>query len=437
MFRKIVSAAFVLGVAVTATSCAGLAPQSSDGGSPRAIPTATPEGVTISFWDRYCDDGVKKVVSDFNEAYKGKVEVEHVCVSGGESNLAAKIQAAAVGGGLPNVSALSEQNIVQYANDGLVVPLDPYLEDQAWGLKDEERKDLTESAIARTELPVYGGKTMSWPFGNTANALYVNTDLLKAAGIKEAPSTWDEFYAAAAKIKKATGKPGWAMAPSDGANLIDAVWSSGTPWIDGNGKVLLGDAATADVLKGWKDLSASGSATVSESYRDLFLSGNAGMVFSSTGFVGKWTSTAKSAWEVAPFPHAEGKEPLTEMFGSASVVFKSTPEEELASWLFAKYAASAQAQATMCPEQGCLPATASSLELPEIKALIAEAPQYRTALEEIAPTAQLLPQDAALAEVRGKVSGDVLTRVLNGSVTPEQGAQELGKRATAAVEAAK
>lgn len=421
---------------LSSAGCSMVAPTAQESSGAAEIPAELTEPVTVTFWERYCDDGVKQAVDRFNEIHKGKITVKDVCVGGGESNLASKIQAAAAGGGLPDVATASEQYVAQYRKADLLVPLDPYIDSSEWGIEASEKDDFLPASLDRTSLPSYEGQTLTWPFGNTANALYVNMDLLQKAGISKAPTTWDEFTTAAAAVKAKTGMPGWAAAPGDGPDLLNAIWSSGVPWVSEDGsKAQLDSPETVSVLTRWQKMFAEGQAEVSNNYKSLFTSGNAGMVFASTGYTTTWAKDlGKTEWDIAMFPHADGQEPLTEMFGSVTEMFRSTPEKQLASWLFMKYLASAENQAAMCPVEGCLPATKSSTESDQITKAAQSVPQFGKAITEIAPHARLLPQNPALSEVRGKIAGDILDQVLAGTLTPEQASKQLQVKAQQAID---
>lgn len=425
----------ITAIAALLVAACGSSSPSGQGGP--TVPTSLNGSVKISFWERYCDDGVAGAVKRFNQQQAGKITVTDVCVGGSETNLAAKIQAAARGGGLPDIATAGEQYAAQYAKANLLVPLDTYVNSAQWGVPASQRADFYPNPFARTKLAVYGNRTLSWPFGNTANALYVNLDLLHQAGISQAPTTWPEFQADAQAIKQRTGKPGWVAAPGDGADLLDAVWSSGTPWVNADGKAQLDAPATVDVLQSWQTLFKDHSAEVSNDYKAAFTGGNAGMVFASTGYATTWAGKVNGfSWNIAMFPHGTGQPPLTELFGSVDVVFHSNPQKQLASWLFAKYLASADNQARMCPVEGCLPATKSSATMTAITDTTAKIPQYGTAINDIAPHAKLLPQAPALSDIRGKIAGDVITRVING-MAPKQAAQQLQQQAQQAIESSK
>lgn len=419
------------------SACAALTGGSND--TPETtIPEELEGSVEIEFWDRYCDSSVTDAVKRFNELHQGEVVVQHVCAGDSEDELSAKVRAAAAGGGLPQVVVASEAYLAQYDAAQLVVPLDQYVNSETWGVTGQHTSDFYTGAINRTRLPEFDGNTLSWPFGNTANALYFNRDLLDQAGIETVPETWDEFMAASQAIKERTGTPGWMMPPGDGADFIAALWTYGEPWISEDRRTVNFDNSTAvSILRDWKSQVDSGSAGIGD-HEAAFISGRAGMVLSSSGNATQWATEAKGFdWDVSVLPHGPNQEPLTELYGSVTVMFSSDPEQQLASWLFMKYLASAENQSQMCPGQGCMPATKSSIDSDAIRSAIAATPQYGSAINEIAQYAQLLPQGPGLVDIRERIAGDIVTQVLSGDLNPEEGATMLQAEAQEALDNAR
>lgn len=74
------------------------------------------------------------------------------------------------------------------------------------------------------------GKLYGVPFGSNCLALYYNTDMFKAAGIENPPTTWDELQAAAEKLTKdnVTGIAFCSLQNEEGTfNFMPWVWSTG------------------------------------------------------------------------------------------------------------------------------------------------------------------------------------------------------------------
>lgn len=90
------------------------------------------------------------------------------------------------------------------------------------------------------------GKLYGVPFGSNCLALYYNTDMFKAAGIENPPTTWDELQAAAEKLTKdnVTGIAFCSLQNEEGTfNFMPWVWSTGVGSYDINsdgGKKALG-----------------------------------------------------------------------------------------------------------------------------------------------------------------------------------------------------
>ncbi len=86
---------------------------------------------------------------------------------------------------LPNIMALDNPDVAQFAATGALTPLDSYLQG-----------NFSDSDFYAGPLTTmkYQGKTYSFPVGNNDLALYYNKKILTAAKIKP-PTTWSELEA--------------------------------------------------------------------------------------------------------------------------------------------------------------------------------------------------------------------------------------------------
>ena len=109
--------------------------------------------------------------------------------------------------------------------------------------------------------------------------------------------------------------------------------------------------AAQDAMSLLQDLINSGCASVStEKYADQTDFGNGKVLFtvSSSSGLPFYTQTvdegAKFTWSVAAIPHTT-PDPVMNISGSSISIPKTTPEQELAGWLFLKYFTSPDVQA--------------------------------------------------------------------------------------------
>jgi ABC-type glycerol-3-phosphate transport system substrate-binding protein len=81
---------------------------------------------------------------------------------------------------------------------------------------------------------------------------------------------------------------------------------------------------------------------------------------------------------VIPFPSPRG-EPAITAYGPSFQILRSTPEKQLASWLFVQWLSEAERQAQLAQVSGYYPVRASSLE--HMGVLAAAHPQWKTAVD--------------------------------------------------------
>ena len=78
-------------------------------------------------------------------------------------------------------------------------------------------------------------------------------------------------------------------------------------------------------------------------------------------------------WSVNPPPHSLA-EPRLNIYGASQSVFVSTPEEQLAAWLFIKWTSEAEQQATWASSTGYFPTRQAAADL--LADYFAEHPTY-------------------------------------------------------------
>jgi ABC-type glycerol-3-phosphate transport system substrate-binding protein len=115
-------------------------------------------------------------------------------------------------------------------------------------------------------------------------------------------------------------------------------------------------------------------------------------------------------WTVLAFPGERGVLPA---YGPSFVVLKSTPERQLASWLFARWMLSPETQARWAGESGYLPVRAAALSLVKPRSL-----QWRAAVQAL-PFAVGFPRQADWGRVR-YVLGDGFYSLFFLNLPPQQ-----------------
>jgi glucose/mannose transport system substrate-binding protein len=158
-----------------------------------------------------------------NSAFAGEVEVLHYWTSGGEAKSAAELKKimqakghvwkdfAVAGGGGDNAATVLKSRVVsgnppaaaqikgpaiqEWAAEGVLANLDAVAKAENWD-------SLLPGVVAN--VMKHKGTYVAAPVNvHRVNWVWANPDVLKKAGVSGMPKTYDEFFAAAEKIKKA------------------------------------------------------------------------------------------------------------------------------------------------------------------------------------------------------------------------------------------
>lgn len=159
----------------------------------------------IAWWgsqDRH--DRTIKVIEMFEEKYPN-VTIQYEF--SGWDGYWEKIAAQAAGGNLPDVFQQDYQYLTQYARKGLLLELDPYVEEGVLDLS-----DVDENSIAGGRVD---GKLYGINLGSNAMCVAYDPELFEKAGVPE-PSpdwTWEDYMETARKIHEKLGIYGDGNSP--------------------------------------------------------------------------------------------------------------------------------------------------------------------------------------------------------------------------------
>ena len=217
-------AAMFLAAALAAsmmTACGGTSAQSGAQGeadAPEAAQTAGTEaaqevsaadigepngGAEVTLWHYFETeaDALNAMIKQYNES-QSDIYVVPTYVSRPE--LMKQYTIGAVSGELPDIGMVDSPDMASYISLGVFANINEYLKD--W----EELPNFYDGPLA--SCMDSAGELYGLPNNSNCLALLCNMDMLKAAGIEEAPTTWEEFEAAcAATTDAANGVYGFAM----------------------------------------------------------------------------------------------------------------------------------------------------------------------------------------------------------------------------------
>ena len=303
------------------------------------------------------------------------------------------------------VAALPEQALTWYAS-AAVLDLTPYLTDPTWGLGSDVIADVPSAFLAQDNV---NGKQLGLPAQRSAHFLFYNKTWAHELGFTNPPGTVDEFrqQACAANASflkdKDPGNDGY------GGWIVDTTWQTTYSWLlafdggvaDGNAYGFRTDPNLA-ALQFLKDLYDHHCAWLSteptpfDSFARrsaLFVSGD----LADLPLAAESMSRLKNAdeWEAIPFPGVEKS--VMVVYGPAYTLMKSTPEKQLAAWLFSRWLLSPENQAQWVESTGLFPLRTSALNM--IGPFRAASPQWDGAVGDL-DLAQGVPQLASWRKVR-------------------------------------
>jgi ABC-type glycerol-3-phosphate transport system substrate-binding protein len=417
-----------------------------------ATPTPTPTGtavdkVTISapvevvFWhvsSQTQGENLQKMVDEFNSKNPNiKVKAEY---KGSYSDIRKAILAAITAGITPDVAVAYTNQVAEYANAGKIVVLDDYINSSKYGLSKADLDDLYAAYLAVDRNPTQGNKLLSMRTSPSMEVMFYNISMMKELGLGEnPPKTWDDF-ARMCKAAGKAGKKGYALSVS-ASTLAGWIFTRGGEILSADGKkALLTEKPAVDSLVFLKELIDDGCAyQIAERYGDqtdfangkvLFTFGStAGLPYYRDAIQDKAANKQKFDWSVDIFPNT-GK-PVVDMYGPSWTIFKSTPEKQLASWLFVKWFTETEQTAKWSVLTGYFPMRKSAANSEAVKKQMESLPVYKKSFDFL-PYAKSEPNVSAWEAIRAAMA-DAITAVATGKMTPQAALEEANKKANEAL----
>jgi glucose/mannose transport system substrate-binding protein len=178
MSKLIQSAAILLSVAAVVAPCAA----------------GAGEVEVLHYWT---SGGEAKSVAELKKIMqaKGHTWKDFAVAGGGGDNAATVLKSRVVSGNPPAAAQIKGPAIQEWASEGVLANLDVTAKAEKWD-------SLLPKVVA--DVMKYKGNYVAAPVNvHRVNWMWANSAVLKKAGVAGAPKTWDEFFVAAEKVKKA------------------------------------------------------------------------------------------------------------------------------------------------------------------------------------------------------------------------------------------
>jgi len=386
-----------------------------------------PSGQTVVYWYQHTgsrEELMLSLVDEFNRTNEWGITIQGES-QGGYDDLYQKIIAGIPANQLPSMAVAYQNQAATYATQGVLVALDPYIESEKWGYTEGELADFFPIALAADYLPQFEARHGFPPY-KSMEVMYYNEDWLAELGYDGPPETWDEFAemacaAAEQPFSGATGEGGYGYVYSiDASRFATFAFSRGGDIInaDGTGYVF-NDQAGLNALTFLKDLVDRGCAIEqTERYGDQsdFGAGRSLFTISSISGLSYYGQAVNEGagfnWSVNPPPHSADRDaPRMNIYGASQSLFVSTPEEQLAAWLFTKWLSEPEPQATWASSTGYFATRQSAADL--LADYLAENPTYAKAFGFMAEDYGVESPVAGYDECRSAVA-EMLIAVLAG-----------------------
>jgi multiple sugar transport system substrate-binding protein len=329
-----------------------------------------PSGQTVLYWHQYNggaqQETMNALVEQFNSTNEYGITVEAVAI-GNYNDLRDQMNAAIVSGELPNLVAGYQSDALSYYGDDAVVDLNALFTDPTWGFTEEEAASLNQSIFDVNLFASLDGARLAFPNQVSANVLAVNKTMLAELGFDAAPTTAEDFEAISCAAAEAEATEGFPIV-ADASQFESLVASFGGS-IFADGAYTFTNDAVIQVLELYKSMYDAGCAYIPEAQfgntadfavglNPMAMTSTAGIPFISGDMA---EAGYEAEWEVTVTPFTEGNKTL-QVYVPSIIMVPSTPEQEVASWLFLKFLATPESQVTWASATGYFPINTAAVD---------------------------------------------------------------------------
>jgi ABC-type glycerol-3-phosphate transport system substrate-binding protein len=381
--------------------------------TPTALPSidvdaAVLRGVTIQVWHAFAGPAYQiftSQVAQFNAINEWGISVLPAAYAD-YGSLSDAVDTALISGESPDLVAALPEQTLGWDVDGRVVDLNPYIGDLNWGLGADALAEIPAPFFAQDNS---GGKQLGVPAQRSTRLIFYNETWAHELGFNTPPQTTDEFRQQACAANAAFRTDASARNDGYGGWVVDADWQTSYSWLLAFGGQVQDGAAyrfrddrnlgALRFLKGLYDDACAWVSTEPNPFdafagrKALFVSGDLAQVPYAAGAMSRAGNA--DIWTVIPFPGSQGG--VLVAYGPSYSVLRSTPERQLAAWLFARWLLSAENQAQWVEATNLLPLRTSLLDM--IGPYRTTYPQWDAAVADL-PQARIVPQLASWRKVR-------------------------------------
>lgn len=385
-----------------------------------------PSGQTVVYWHQHSGDRETQLmgmVEEFNTNNPWGITVE-ASNQGGYSDIYQKMIAGIAAGEVPNLVVAYQNQSATYQLEDALTDMNVFVNDPQWGYNAAEQADFFQGFFNQDVNPQFGGQRLGFPPNRSMEMLYVNLDGLAELGYDAPPTSWTEFAEMACAWKdSAEGRMGYSVR-TDASFVAAATFALGGDIFDyENDEYVFNGEETVYAMQAMQDLIASGCANrIAERYGDqndfargvnlFYIGSTSGLPFVASAI--KESENGEFNWTVAPIPYADlgATEPTGNVYGASVSIPKTTPEAELAAWLFVRWMSEPEQQALWATYSNYFPVRASAAAA--LTDYLAQNPQFAAAFEFLDNT-KTEPPVAGYDVVRKSIEEEAFFSILDGA----------------------
>jgi len=390
------------------------------------------------------EDALKKIIGDFQTANPG-ITIDAQSITGSYSGVSAKVRAGIQAGQVPDIAVGYENDVANYQQGDAVLDLTPYINSKKYGWTKEDLSDIFPGFLDRNLYSDFKDTVLSAPFTPSVLTMWYNNDMLKMLGFSGPAKTWDELKMQAAAAVKA-GKKGWPFSV-DTSQTDAMVFSFGGDVITADNKKGKFDTPQAlGALQVIEDMAKAGTAyqvnVAMNEDQTAFINGEVPFFMGSSTGRGYVQDAIykdpknpmmgdKFDWNGAVIPQSADnlKTPATALYGGNIILFKSKPENQLASWLFVKYFTSKDVTAYWGQKTGYLPVRKTAADSTDYKAFLAQK-SVNLAPITVAPFGKGEPKPGGWSKSRDDITA-VVTQIINKQISAADAAKQIQSKVNA------
>jgi multiple sugar transport system substrate-binding protein/sn-glycerol 3-phosphate transport system substrate-binding protein len=378
-----------------------------------------PSGQNISYWyqhSREREEVLLAMIDDFNATNEWGITVQGE-FAGNYDEIYNKVIDGIPVGDVPEMTVCYQSQAALYVTQGAIVELSPYIESAKWGFTEEEQEDFFPFVALGDVLPQFDGR-YGFPPQRSMEVLYYNQDWLNELGYEYPPSTWNEFKEmACAASDPAADTFGYEWSP-DVSTFADMLFNRGGAMLNEDATAYtFGDQAGLETVIFLQDLFVNGCAKLeTDPYGDQTDFGSEKVLFtisSTSGLPFYRTAVEEGAdfnWSISTLP-ADLDSPRVNIYGASLSILRTSPEKQLASWLFIKWLTEPEQSAHWSRTTNYFPVRKSvAVELGDY---FEENPQYEKAFGFLSNDMVIEPRTASYQECRDAIS-EMLDTVIGG-----------------------